>query len=398
MKNVVLNIVVCILLSVFPLAAKSYSLTYSDSIEISLLTCSPGHEVWTQYGHTAIRYNDRANQNDLVINYGMFSFAQSYFVPRFVLGLTDYHVGVSATEEMLYEYAYEGRGIIEQILNLSKEEKYQIFLALQNNLLPENVVYRYNYFYDNCTTRAQHMLLDHLKGKTEYSFDSSKPLLSYREMIHEWNKNDVWIQFGEDVLLGLTADFSVETKEKELFLPDNLRKYIENAIHNGKPLVKRTSLILKPNKLTNVQSSLVSPIQIAFAFAVLAAFVLLIEYKIKKALWGWDFFLMSFSGVIGLLLFIMIFSHHPCVSINMIIFFFNPLAIFIIPSVVKSIRCKKKHWWWMAWEVSIVVGFIGAFFQQIPVLILIVALFLLFNCIFHQWLIRNVYIKTMESK
>ena len=82
----------------------------------------------------------------------------------------------------------------------------------------------------------------------------------------------------------------------------------------------------------------------------------------------------------------------------MIIFLFNPLALFLIPSVVKSIRRKQKHWWWTAWEVSIIIGFIGSFFQKIPVPILIVALFLLFNCVFHQWLIKNVYTVTIENK
>ena len=105
MKKLVRYIVVCILLSVLPLAAKADSLTYSDSVEISLLTCTPGNEVWAQYGHTAIRYNDIANGNDLVANYGVFSFEQPYFVPRFVLGMTDYRIGISTTEEMLFIYS-----------------------------------------------------------------------------------------------------------------------------------------------------------------------------------------------------------------------------------------------------------------------------------------------------
>ena len=77
---------------------------------------------------------------------------------------------------------------------------------------------------------------------------------------------------------------------------------------------------------------------------------------------------------------------------------FNPLALFLIPSVIKSIRHKKSHWWWSVWSVSIIIGLIGRFFQQIPVPILIVALFLLFNCIFHQWLIRHIYITAIERK
>ena len=91
-------------------------------------------------------------------------------------------------------------------------------------------------------------------------------------------------------------------------------------------------------------------------------------------MWFWDIMLMVASGIIGILLFIMIFSSHPCVSINMIIFLFNPLALFLIPSVIKSIRHKKSHWWWSVWSVSIIIGLIGRFFQQIPVPILIVAL------------------------
>ena len=398
MKKVVRYILVCILLSVLPLAAKSDPLTYSDSVEISLLTCTPGKEAWAQYGHTAIRYKDVANGNDFVINYGVFSFEQPYFIPRFVLGLTDYCIGISTTEEMLFIYSHEGRGIIEQVLNLTKEEKYKIYLALKRNLLPENVVYRYNFFYDNCTTRAQHMLLDHLNGNTKSISDNTKSLPSFREMIHEWNKNDAWTQFGEDILLGVTADLPVKTEEQKLFLPDNLRKYIEGAIHNGQPLVKQTSVLLQPSKRSEEASTFISPFQVAIAFAILAISILLIEYKKKIALWGWDILLMAVSGIIGLLLFVMIFSYHPSVSLNMIIFLFNPLALFLIPSVVKSIRRKQKHWWWTAWEVSIIIGFIGSFFQKIPVPILIVALFLLFNCVFHQWLIKNLYTATIENK
>lgn len=384
-------IYIFILLSVFPLTANSYSLTYSDSVEISLLTCTPGTESWAQYGHTAIRYNDIANKNDLAINYGLFSFDQPYFMPRFVLGKTDYKVGLSTTDDMLLAYSYEGRGVFEQVLDLTREEKYQIYLALKKNLLPENVVYRYNFFYDNCTTRAQHILLDHLNGKIKCLPEKSKVLYSYREMIHKWNKEDVWVQLGEDMLLGVTADVPVKTKQQELFLPDNLRKYIGRIVHNGKSLVKRESYLVQPPQFIESKTSLISPMQVAVIFAIIATLILFYEYNWKKTLWFWDIMLMVASGIIGILLFIMIFSSHPCVSINMIIFLFNPLALFLIPSVIKSIRHKQLHWWWSVWSVSIIIGFIGRFFQQIPVPILIVALFLLFNCIFHQWLIRHLY-------
>ena len=83
------------------------------------MTCTPGTESWEQYGHTAIRYNDIANKNDLAINYGLFSFDQPYFIPRFVLGKTDYKVGLSTTDDMLLTYSYEGRGVFEQVLDFN---------------------------------------------------------------------------------------------------------------------------------------------------------------------------------------------------------------------------------------------------------------------------------------
>lgn len=388
MKKVVEYITILFLLSVFPLVANSQTLTYSDSVEISLLTCTPGEESWSQYGHTAIRYNDLRNGNDLSINYGLFSLSQSMFIPRFIFGLTDYRVGIESMEEMLFQYSYEGRGVIEQKLNLSKEEKYQIFTALRENLRPENVVYRYNFFYDNCTTRAQHILLDKLKGKTTFYADTKTVLPTYREMIHEWNKNDIWTQFGEDILLGVTADLSVATREQKLFLPDNLRKYIESGLHNGQPLVKSTAILLQPNQTLTEKEYPITPMQVAIIFGIFATIIVLIEYKQQKVYWIWDLSLLLIAGMIGLLLFAMVFSQHPCVSLNMIIFIFNPLCLIFLPKIIKNIRQKKSHWWFGAWGISIFIGLLGSFFQRIPLPILIVALFLLVNCGYHLWLAK----------
>lgn len=50
-----------------------------DSLEVSLMTCSPGQEVYALYGHTAIRVNNYATGEDWVFNYGMFSFNRPEF-------------------------------------------------------------------------------------------------------------------------------------------------------------------------------------------------------------------------------------------------------------------------------------------------------------------------------
>jgi hypothetical protein len=133
-----------------------------DAIDISLLTVGPGNEVWSLYGHTALRYQDKSRRQDLAINYGAFNFEQDYFLLRFVFGATDYEMETIPMRLFMDVYQAEGRWVREQQLNLTREEKLSITNALYKNSLPENVTYRYNFFYDNCTTRARNMIVQHL--------------------------------------------------------------------------------------------------------------------------------------------------------------------------------------------------------------------------------------------
>ena len=105
MKKGLLYIVLTLLLSVVNVTAGAQSMSNADSVQISLLTCSPGKEVWAQYGHTAIRYYDKQNGEDFALNYGIFSFEQSYFILRFVLGMTDYRLGVQSMDMFLAQYS-----------------------------------------------------------------------------------------------------------------------------------------------------------------------------------------------------------------------------------------------------------------------------------------------------
>lgn len=379
MKRKALCRIICVLLLTFWVEVKAQSPSYSDSVEVSLLTCGAGEEVWAQYGHTAIRWNDRKTGEDIVVNYGIFSQNQPYFLLRFIFGLTDYKVDTQSMTTFLRQYAYEGRSVVEQTLNLTPSEKQQIYAALIENLKPKNVVYRYNFFYDNCTTRAHHLLLKGLKGRlqSQWRGDSN---MTYRRMIHQWNAETPWVRLGEDLLLGIEADQLVTTTQ-QLFLPDNLRKYYGGATINGRPLVSETHTLLyaATPPITNISASL-TPLTAAIVFAILASVVFVMELWRKKKCRVWNIFLTLTSGIIGLVLFAMVFSEHPCVDVNAILLFFNPLALVLLfGSLCKRVG-KKMCIAWFVWEVMIFIGLITAIFQSIPLPILIVASFLLLNC------------------
>lgn len=391
MKKGLLYIVLTFILSVVNATVGAQSMTNPDRIQISLLTCSPGKEVWAQYGHTAIRYYDKESGEDLAINYGIFSLDQTYFIPRFVLGMTDYRMGVQPMDMFLTQYSYEGRGVIEQVLNLSAEDKEVIYKALQENMKPENVVYRYNYFFDNCTTRARDMLVNHLHGKVVYP--PAEEDATFRSMIHKWNNKYEWSQFGEDLLLGVNADRKT-TKSEQQFLPENLRSDFDKARYNGKPLVKETNVLLDAETEVAEPAFPLSPLSIALIFAVISLVMMLFSYRRQQVYWAWDLALMLTSGLMGIIFFIMIFSQHPCVSLNFILLFFNPLPLFFLYSTIK----KKKVIWWKIWGVLIILGIFGSLFQEIPLPILIVASFLLLHCIVHLRINKAVAPTVSSSK
>lgn len=396
-----LKTIILSLLSVTTLLAQNAVPTASseartvDSTDISLLTCTPGTEVWAQYGHTAIRIRNRLTGVDMVVNYGMFSSHQPYFIPRFILGLTDYRVEAIPFEAFLEEYAYEGRGVTEQTLNIAAADKEKILLALQNNLQPENKTYRYNFFYDNCTTRARDIIVKNLSDTVVYPGKQAFPK-TYRANIHRWNDPYPWAQFGEDMLLGLKADKDLTQTERQ-FLPKNLMDDFERTLYKGKPLVASTQMILPAKNSPAEKEFPLSPMDFIIMIFVVVITFELVEYKKRTIFWGVDLFLMLLSGIPGVILFVMIFSQHPTVSLNLLILLANPLAlIFAIPAVRHTMQ-RRKYWWWTAWEIMTVAGMIGGLFQSYPKGIIILALLLLSRPMLHHYWERQLSSQSPEK-
>lgn len=136
-----------------------------DSLEVSLLTCSPGDIAYTMYGHSAIRVHNITTGKDVVFNYGMFNLDEDNFVYKFVKGETDYVLGAEPADFFFGRYARKGESITEQVLNFTQAECWRIFEYISINIRPENRTYRYNWLYDNCTTRARDMIERAVKSR-----------------------------------------------------------------------------------------------------------------------------------------------------------------------------------------------------------------------------------------
>lgn len=346
-----------------------------DSVEVSLLTCSPHEEIYSLYGHSALRWNDKRTNVDLAFNWGIFSFKKPYFALRFVFGLTDYELGVIPYPLFKEEYKEYGSSVTEQVLNLTPEEKQTVYEALSQNLLPENRTYRYNFFYDNCSTRPRDVIEKSIRGKIEYvPREGFTP--SYREMIHTCVRHHPWAAFGNDILLGIKADMETELREQE-FLPENLMYDFDHAkIYSDgqvRPLVKERKMAVEPGLQVIEQDFPLTPTECAYILLGISILILLREWKRKKTYKHWDALLMLFQGLAGCVLFMMLFSQHPTTNINLQILLLNPLPLFFIPSILR----RSSTRWWKILTVMILLFFIGSIFQHYAEGMMIVALCLL---------------------
>ena len=369
-----------------PVAAQDDStLLAMDSVEISLLTCQPHDEVYSLYGHTAIRYHDfhKKGKVDAAFNYGVFNFHAPHFVARFVFGLTDYELGAFPYHLFQAEYRHFGSMVTEQVLNLTAQEKYQLRQALSENLRPENCVYRYNYFYNNCTTKARDIIERCINGKVEYA-EREDYTPTYREMIHEMTQRNPWSRFGNDLLLGIKADQPTTLRQQE-FLPQNLMYDFDRARINDngtrRPLVKERRVSVPPGVQMHESGFPLSPLICFSILLVIGIIIFLIEWKIQCIFIVWDVLLMLATGIIGIVLTLMLFSQHPTVSLNLQIILFNPLPWLFLWPVIR----KKKTIYWHLTAILSILFLIGALFQSYAEGIWSLALCLLLQCCLHLW-------------
>ena len=370
-----------------------------DSIRVTLLTCSPGQEVYQLYGHTAIRCQSQTPSNsplqgenqdaatissspykgevgrgsegmDIVFNYGVFDMSKPHFAWHFVLGQTDYMVQAIPWKYFVKDYEVRGSSITEQELNLTQAEAERLTRRLVENCLPENCQYRYNFLYKNCTTMARDIIEQTVFG--EIIYPDTLPHLTAREILHRYTKEHPWAQEGNDLLLGAEVD-TIMSAHAAMFIPENMMQSFDGAIvcntkGDQRPLVRSKKVLLEASPIpskggVNCPPSPVpserggnyaerwaetfSPLQSVLMFGGLCLLIMLVEVWSKRLFWLWDVLLLLLQGLVGTLLaFMLFFSEHPAVGSNWQIWVLNPIALVGIPLVIKSaIKHRQTRWY-----------------------------------------------------
>jgi hypothetical protein len=315
----------------------------SDDASISVLTCAPGEELYSVFGHTAIRVSDPVNELDLVFNYGTFDFNTPFFYLKFGHGNLDYLLSVAPFKRFMREYFMSGRSVWEQQLALSGTQKENLFEALIVNAQPANRAYRYDFFYDNCATRVADIILDQYPPqKIEFTTKEASPPITFRDAIHPYLSPHPWTKLGIDLILGAPADAETDSVSI-MFLPDYLMAQFSgiriNSGNKNDLLVSETNVLLDFSESIEDTASWWSPSFTLWLVFVLVLLLSLAEKSGNINLKLLDIFLFSFVAVLGFVIFyIGWISNHQVTSPNWNILWANPLWILLITNVTRRFR------------------------------------------------------------
>jgi len=299
----------------------------SDSAKIFLLTCSPGEALYERYGHTAILVIDDELGISEVYNYGIFDFSTEHFYWRFVKGETYYQLGKEDASWFMSLYAYAGRQVNIQQLNLTPDDRDAIYRALIINYYPENRVYLYNFVFDNCATRPYHLLINALGEHSSLNclaLGAVPPSsITFRDLIRHYTPQGSWGDFGINLVFGRRADQPV-TDEQRLFLPEQLMNHLSSMHYaDGTPLVAAEHT--EPFSIQRVPWYASWYFGLAVLFVVLAVISFHDRRQHQRTRWV-DYILYAvYAALMVLVTFLTFFSIHPLVG-------FGPYLL-IIPSI-----------------------------------------------------------------
>ncbi|MDO4695275.1 DUF4105 domain-containing protein [Porphyromonas sp.] len=319
--------------------------TIPQRYRVSLVTCGPSDLApFLLYGHSAIRVKDLSKGTDLVFNYGLFSFDQPSFLMNFALGKPIYALGIEPMETFLTNYVYEGRSVSEQVLNLKYNESEALLNFLLWNAQPEQRNYIYNFYFDNCSTKARDLIEKYCGG---FSVKGLENFPTFRNAIRSYTATDRWYTLLCDLPLGMQTDKQMSLSDAA-FLPLMLEKELDAAVRkdNNEPLVIEKILIAAETRPIGTRKDFpISPSTVVIGILLVYAVLVLLKSKAPYALQVYRSIMFLVIGVCGILLwFLGLISHHPHTFPNLNMLLFTPLYILLAITLWFS-KCKRINNW-----------------------------------------------------
>jgi len=310
-----------------------------------LITCGPGTETYSIYGHSALRIVIPKMNADIIYNWGVFEFDVPNFAWKFAKGRLDYMVSEEKTSSFLKSYLYEQRYVVSQKINLDSKETRKLVELINENMKPENIKYRYDFFYDDCSTRIRDLLEKSIGEILKYPTSEPKDKTTFRDMVGKYQAPYAWLKFGVDLIMGSTADKKASLRDR-MFLPIDMKEGLSKAVvhRSGKmiPLLQNPQVMVDFGTPSGKTNFFLAP---PFVFTLLIIVVMIFGGLIKnrKIIRIIDILIYTVFSVLSILMiFFNFFTNHGQMKWNLNILWLNP---FIIACLAALILNKEGRIW-----------------------------------------------------
>lgn len=369
--------------------------TLSQSSKVFLITAEPGDAIYERFGHTAIRVIDPTLMMDVVYHYGVFDYLQPNFVGRFVSGATDYSIGCWPWKFFLFDYTDRRSSVYSQELNLTLQQRNDLFRALERNNQPKNRLYRYNFVYDNCATRPYDMVMKAIGSNIHVGFDNQdyvgteiipniqtaeptdnlktingKPA-TFRNIIEEYLGMNTWWRFAIDIVLGEEADRPLHWSQMIAF-PRYLKMIagqttVKSEQLGNYPLTSNGKYVLKYNEVALPNNGVFNPVVLCLLWLLVVVCLTFNDWRHRTYKPWVDYVMFGLYGFFGTVVFyLMFFSYHPLVHCNYNLLWINPLQLLFALALIK--KPWRKHLtiyhWLNAVAIIVAIAFYGFGKQQ----------------------------------
>ena len=335
MNKTYINILFALALIFFSINIYANELEDKNRYKMSILSIGEGPSLVDAFGHTAIRVKDEKLKNDVVFNFGVYDFNSPNFYSNFVKGRPEYKLGVQNYYNLTQNYVRQKRYIVEHQLNLDQNSIKIIIDLLVEKL--NDPYYIYDYFRDNCTTRAADIVIDKTNNKFKDEKLESEDIVSYRELIHGKINENSWAALGIDLCLGAIIDKKIKTRET-FFLPENLMNYLD--LYEG-DIIKR-NIIYRPESAISYRENIPSPLLINLILSLIIIAVTIFNFKRNKWNKSLDTLIFLISGSIGvLIIYLWFFSNHFAGAQNFNFLWAFPFNFALIFAIYKN---KIPNW------------------------------------------------------
>ena len=334
---------ICLIIS-FVSFTRVLSQSSNDTIAY-LITCGPGIDTYSNYGHSALRIAIPGKHTDIIYNWGVFEYNTKNFAWKFAKGRLDYMLDTEITKGFLQSYFFEQRYVYSQRLNIDSKEVRKLTELINENLRPENIKYRYDFFYDDCSTRIRDLLEKSIGDKLKYPPVEIGKVETFREMVARYQNPFPWLKFGVDLIMGSTSDKQAHFRD-QMFLPIDMRNGLSKTLVRRSdkmiPLLQNPEILIDFKNPQIKQNIFISP---PFVFTVLVIVILILAglTKSRKIIRIMDIIIYAVFSILSILMiFFNFFTDHQQMKWNLNIIWLNP---FIMVCLLMLILSKTGEVW-----------------------------------------------------